>query len=268
MSNLPGTVALPTSAPPRANVLGVGVHAINMEQALALMAAAVDARRKGYICVTGVHGIMEAQREPGLKRILNESFLTTPDGMPTVWVGRMQRFSQMDRVFGPELMLEFCRLSVAHGYRHFLYGGSPGVAEELRRALLSSFPELQIVGTYAPPFRALNAVEATDLQATFRELKPDVTWIGLSTPKQEKFMAEYLDRLDTTLLVGVGAAFDYHTGRIQDAPRWVKRAGLQWLHRMGQEPRRLWKRYLINNPKFIVSILSQFAGLVHYDQPS
>jgi N-acetylglucosaminyldiphosphoundecaprenol N-acetyl-beta-D-mannosaminyltransferase len=268
MSNLPGTAALPAGAPPRANVLGIGVHAVNMEQVLALMASAVDARRKGYICVTGVHGIMEAQREPGLKRILNEAFLTTPDGMPTVWVGRMQRFSQIDRVFGPELMLEFCRLSITRGYRHFLYGGGPGVAEELRRALLSHLPELQIVGTYTPPFRALSTREAGDLQATFRELKPDVTWIGLSTPKQEKFMAEYLDRLDTTLLVGVGAAFDYHTGRIQDAPRWVKRAGLQWLHRMGQEPRRLWKRYLLNNPKFIVSILSQFAGLVHYDQPS
>lgn len=249
----------------RVNVLGVGVHAIDMHRALRVFQRAVEECRKGYVCVTGVHGIMEAQKDPAFRAILNRSLLTTPDGVPMVWVGRWQGYSQMKRVFGPELMLEVCAMSVAKGYTHFLCGGADGVAEQLKASLQRRFSGLRIVGTYTPPFRPLNEVEKENLCAQVSAVKPDIFWVGLSTPKQERFMAEHLSVLDTRVMVGVGAAFDVHTGRIQDAPDWVKRAGLQWLHRLAQEPRRLWKRYLINNPKFILKITSQILGLSEYE---
>jgi N-acetylglucosaminyldiphosphoundecaprenol N-acetyl-beta-D-mannosaminyltransferase len=250
---------------PRVNVLGVGVHAINMRQALAVFQSALEGRRKGYVCVTGVHGIMEAQKNPEFRAILNRSLLTTPDGVPTVWVGRWRGYSQMRRVFGPDLMLEVCAMSVGKGYTHFLYGGADGVAEQLKASLQRRFPGLRIVGSYTPPFRPLNDTETEDLCTRVSKVKPDIFWVGLSTPKQERFMAEYLPQLDTRVMVGVGAAFDVHTGRIQDAPAWMKSAGLQWLHRLGQEPRRLWKRYLYNNPRFVLKITSQILGLSKYE---
>jgi N-acetylglucosaminyldiphosphoundecaprenol N-acetyl-beta-D-mannosaminyltransferase len=250
---------------PRVNILGVGVHAMDMSQALEQVCEAIDQGRKGYVCVTGVHGIMEAQTDPQFRSILNHSFLTTPDGMPTVWVGRLRGFSGMRRVFGPDLMLETCKMSVEKGYSHFLYGGAPGVAESLEESLVKKFPGLRVVGTYTPPFRPLNDEEEGSLRKMVAFLRPDIIWVGLSTPKQERFMAKYLPLLDTKLMFGVGAAFDVHTGRIQDAPDWIKEAGLQWLHRLFQEPRRLWKRYLINNPRFVCKMAAQLAGLTKYD---
>jgi len=200
------------AAPTRANVLGVGVSAINMEDALCRCEQAIHDRRKGYICVTGVHGIMESQRDAALRDILNRSFLCTPDGMPTVWVGRLQGHSTMRRVYGPDFMLEMCRRSVCHGDRHFLYGGSPGVVEKLRCNLEKQLPGIQIVGTFTPPFRQLTADEERQVIALVDEGKPDVVWVGLSTPKQERFMAHMIARLDTCLMIGVGAAFDIHAG--------------------------------------------------------
>jgi len=251
----------------RANVLGVGVSAIDMARALALAELALQNRQKGYVCVTGVHGVMEAQKDSEFKRILNLSLINTPDGMPTVWVGRVQGFSGMGRVFGPDFMQQMCALSAKRSYTHFLYGGAPGVADELKRNLLDRFPGLQIVGTFTPPFRPLNQVEQEALLDQVHRVRPDIIWVGLSTPKQERFMAEFLPRLDTTLMVGVGAAFDIHTGRIKDAPEWMKHTGLQWLHRLLQEPRRLWKRYLINNPRFLWNIMVQLLGARRFELP-
>jgi N-acetylglucosaminyldiphosphoundecaprenol N-acetyl-beta-D-mannosaminyltransferase len=253
------------SSLPRVNILGVGVNAINMPQAVDLVSSAVSQGRKGYVCVTGVHGIMEAQKDPVFRTILNRSMLTTPDGMPTVWVGRLNAYSQMRRVYGPDFMMEVCSVSVERGYTHFLYGGVEGVADRLKSELTTKFPGLNVVGTYTPPFRPLNASENAELQATISKLRPDFFWVGLSTPKQERFMAEYLSKLDAKVMVGVGAAFDIHTGRAQDSPDWVKSAGLQWLHRLLQEPSRLWKRYLINNPIFMYKMTSQLLGLTKYE---
>lgn len=248
----------------RANVLGVGVSAINMDEAVDLISAALVAGRKGYVCVTGVHGVMEAQKDAGFRRILNNSFLTTPDGMPTVWVGRWYGKSQMARVYGPDLMLEVCAASVSRRYKHFLYGGGPGTAESLKASLEAKVPGVNVVGTYTPPFRPLDREEQQKVVQTIAKLKPDIIWVGLSTPKQERFMADFLPRLDTTLMIGVGAAFDIHTGNLQDAPQWVKSLGLQWMHRLIQEPRRLWKRYLINNPLFLYKIAFQLLGFKNY----
>ena len=251
----------------RANVLGVGVHALTMSEALQFIASALLGEIKGYVCVTGVHGIMEAQRDPLFKDILNHSFLTTPDGMPTVWVGHWQGFLRMQRVYGPDLMLEVCRLSLQHGYTHFLYGGRPGVAARLQVLLQQRFPGVRILGTYTPPFRFLDATEEHDLLQTVSALKPDCFWVGLSTPKQERFMADFVGRLETRLMFGVGAAFDINAGLIQDSPDWLKKAGLQWAHRLAQEPGRLVSRYLVNNPSFVLRIVPQLLGLRKYLSP-
>jgi N-acetylglucosaminyldiphosphoundecaprenol N-acetyl-beta-D-mannosaminyltransferase len=251
-----------------ADVLGVKVSAVNMARAVELADQWVIGGRAGYICVTGVHGVMEAQKDPGLLEILNHAVINTPDGMPMKWVGRVQGVSNMDRVTGPDFMLRMCELSLDKGYRHFLYGGQPGVAQKLKAALEMRLPGLQVVGTYTPPFRMLNAQEEETLFAQLHNSKPHILWVGLSTPKQERFMAQYVDRLQVPLLVGVGAAFDYHTGRIRDCSDWIKRAGMQWLHRLLQDPKRLWRRYLSNNPAFIWHIHLQMLKLRRYPKVS
>lgn len=237
----------------RVNVLGVGISAVGMECAVQHTDSLLQAGGRGYICLTGVHGVMEAQSDAGFRAVLNRSSLTAPDGMPLVWMGRLQGFTRMRRVFGPDYMMEICRLSLKRGYRHFLYGGQEGVAELLADELIRKVPGLQIAGIYTPPFRPLLPYEEAELIAMVAEAKPDIFWVGLGTPKQERFMAEYMDKLDVRIMIGIGAAFDLHTGRLKDAPSWMKSAGLQWLHRLIQEPRRLWRRYLINNPLFLWS---------------
>jgi N-acetylglucosaminyldiphosphoundecaprenol N-acetyl-beta-D-mannosaminyltransferase len=251
----------------RANVLGVGVHAIDLTGAASIIESAVHEGTKGYVCVTGVHGVMEAQRDPQFRDILNHALLVTPDGMPTVWVGRMQGNSTMKRVFGPDLMLEVCRRSTGTGIRHFLYGGNPGIAPELAEGLRRRFPGITVVGTFTPPFRPLEPSEQVALERQLETTLPDIVWVGLSTPKQEKFMAANFRRLPCKLMIGVGAAFDIHTGHVKDAPKWIKDAGLQWAHRLCQEPARLWKRYLVNNSAFLVAIGLQLAGVRRHPLP-
>jgi len=248
----------------RVNVLGVGLSVLNLPSALAAVAEAVVQRRKGYICVTGVHGVIEAQDDPEFRRILNGALLCTPDGMPMVWMGRLRGHKEMRRVYGPDFMLDVCAWSQTSGCRHFFYGGADGVAELLRDKLTARFPGLQVVGCYTPPFRALNPEEVAGLQKQVRDSRPDILWVGLSTPKQEKFMAEFLPKLDVTLMVGVGAAFDFHSGRVKQAPRWIQRSGLEWFYRMCSEPRRLARRYLRNNPRFAGKVAGQLLGWRQY----
>lgn len=248
----------------RVNVLGVGISVLNLKTALAAMAEAVRQRRKGYVCVTGVHGVMEAQDDPGFKKILNGAFLCTPDGMPMVWAGRLNGHREMGRVYGPDLMLDVCEWSQTSACKHFFYGGAPGVADLLSQKLKERFPKMEVAGTFTPPFRPLTAEETAQLQARIASAGPDILWVGLSTPKQEKFMAEYLPKLEVTLMVGVGAAFDFLSGRVRQAPRWMQRGGLEWLFRLCSEPRRLARRYLRNNPLFLWKGLGQFTGLKKY----
>jgi N-acetylglucosaminyldiphosphoundecaprenol N-acetyl-beta-D-mannosaminyltransferase len=248
----------------RINILGVAVSGLNLGTAVAAIAEAAAARRKGYICVTGVHGVMEAQGDPAFREILNRAFLNTPDGMPLVWLGRLLVEKTMSRVYGPDLMLDVFDWSRKSGCRHFFYGGQPGVPEELKQRLEERFPGVDICGCYSPPFRPLNEQEEKDLQEKIAALRPDIIWVGLSTPKQEKFMSAYLPKLDTALMIGVGAAFDFHAGRARQAPRWIQRSGFEWLYRMIQEPRRLWKRYMRNNPLFLLKITGQLTGFKKY----
>jgi N-acetylglucosaminyldiphosphoundecaprenol N-acetyl-beta-D-mannosaminyltransferase len=171
----------------------------------------------------------------------------------------------MRRAYGPDYMLEMCKISTRAGFRHFLCGGKDGVAAQLKRQLEQMFPAIDIVGTYTPPFRPLTLLDEDRMIAAVNRTSPDIVWIGLSTPKQERFIAQYASRLNASLLVGVGAAFDIHAGLIADAPSWVKRCGLQWLDRLVKEPQRLWRRYLTNNPRFLWNIGLQLSGIRRFD---
>jgi len=245
---------------PRYNVLGVGVSALTLESATALVLTARNSPPLGYICVTPVHAVSEACADPSFRKILNASFLTTPDGMPMVWLAP----PGVTRVYGPDLMLAVCDAGRAIGLRHYFFGGAPGVAEELRRRLTERFPGLEVAGTYTPPYRALSPAETTALEADVARSRPDVIWVGLGTPKQERFMAGHWRTLRAGLLIGVGAAFDFHSGRVKQAPRWMQRSGLEWLFRLCTEPGRLGPRYLKTNPLFVLRVLAQKTGLRKY----
>jgi N-acetylglucosaminyldiphosphoundecaprenol N-acetyl-beta-D-mannosaminyltransferase len=245
---------------PRANILGVGVSAINMEIALRTMEDWISRREPHYVCGTPVHAVMESQRDKELRRIHNAAGLVTPDGMPLVWLSRVMGFPHVERVYGPDLTLAMCERSIKPGYQHFFYGGGPGVAEELVFRLRSRFPGLKVCGTYSPPFRPLTPEEDRAVVAQINATKPDIVWVGISTPKQQYWMAEHVGQLSAFVLIGVGAAFDFHAGLKRQAPRWMQKSGLEWLFRLLSEPRRLWRRYLIDNPWFLWLMLLQTLG--------
>jgi N-acetylglucosaminyldiphosphoundecaprenol N-acetyl-beta-D-mannosaminyltransferase len=253
------------SPPPRVNVLGVRVSVLDMERAVAHILAMVKAREPRYVCVVGVHGVSEAQDDPRFKQLLNQAALCTPDGMPMVWLGKLAGHAAMGRVYGPDLMLALGGVSAQHGLRHFFYGGHQGVADRLARRMQERFPGLIVAGTYTPPFRPLNAGEEAALERLVEAARPDVFWVGLGAPKQEHFMRAYHAQLGVPVMIGVGAAFDIHAGLLDQAPRWIQRSGLEWSYRLYKEPRRLWKRYLRNNPLFVGRIFLQITGLKRYD---
>jgi N-acetylglucosaminyldiphosphoundecaprenol N-acetyl-beta-D-mannosaminyltransferase len=247
---------------PRVDVLGVRVSAINMSDALTALEQWIEDRTPTYVCVTGVHGVMESQADPTLTNIHNASGLTTPDGMPMVWCGRMAGARWMTRVYGPDLMLAVCEQAAVRGWRMFLYGAAPGVPEQLAERLRSRYPGLKVVGTLSPPFRELDPKEKAQIAERINNAAPDVVWVGLSTPKQERWMSEFRAHLEAPILVGVGAAFDIHAGNLPQAPGWMQKAGLEWAFRLSQEPRRLWRRYLSNNPRFVWSIVRRPPKLI------
>jgi N-acetylglucosaminyldiphosphoundecaprenol N-acetyl-beta-D-mannosaminyltransferase len=246
--------AAPTSIS-RVDVLGVGISAIDMARAVAEISRWVEEGERHYVCVTGVHGVMEARRDPELLRILNASGLTTPDGMPMVWAGHRAGVPDMRRVYGPDLMLAVLALATERGWSSYFYGGGPGTPELLAERLTARFPGLRVAGTCSPPFRPLTPDEDRLAVERINRSGADLVWVGLSTPKQERWMAAHADRLDAKALLGVGAAFDIHAGLLPQAPSWMQRSGLEWLYRLGREPRRLWRRYLRNNPRFVIEIL-------------
>lgn len=266
---------------PRVNVLGVGISRLTLDSAVDAIVAAVQNGQQGYVTVTGVHGVSECQSDDQLRQIHNQSMLSTPDGVPLTWMGRLQGVGadQMSRVYGPDLMLRVLERGQTEGLRHYFFGGRDGVAEQLRDKLLERFPDAQIVGTYTPPFRPLNDDEEQQLLTELNELKPNCFWVGLSTPKQERIMADLLTRFGSEatdaamrlpsplVMFGVGAAFDFHAGLLPQAPSWMQRSGLEWLFRLMKEPRRLWKRYCKNNPLFLLRAALQLTGLRKYKLP-
>ncbi|THV28418.1 WecB/TagA/CpsF family glycosyltransferase [Glycomyces paridis] len=238
----------------RVDVLGVGVSTVNQAMALDEVTRWVDDAERHYVCVTGVHGVMESQRDPELLAIHNASGLTTPDGMPMVWAGRKAGAEWMDRVYGPDLMLNVLGRAAERGWSSFLYGGKDGVPELLAEKLIARIPGLKIAGTYSPPFRPLTEDEDDAIVKRINDSGAQLVWVGLSTPKQERWMAAHRDRLTAPALFGVGAAFDFHAGLVPQAPPWMQRNGLEWFYRLTKEPKRLWRRYLVNNPAYLRQI--------------
>lgn len=230
-------------AVPRANILGVLISPTNMRQAMGTIGSWIANRDPHYVTVTPAHAVMDAYGDPELRRIFNASGMTTPDGMAIVWLLRLRGYSNVARVYGPDLMLETCRAGLAPGYRHFLYGGDKRVADALAGNLRARFPGLQIAGTHTPPFRDLTTEEDNTTVEAINAARPDIVWVGLSTPKQERWMAAHLGRIEAPVMIGVGAAFDFLSGTKPQAPRWMQRSGLEWLFRLATEPRRLWPRY-------------------------
>lgn len=247
------------------HVLGVRVDVVQVSDVVGTMQRWIVARNScRYIAVTGMHGVTEAQNDPEFKDMLNAADLVVPDGMPLVWLGRHHGHA-MRRVCGADLMVSFCAHTAKYGYRHFFYGGNRGVADELAQTLAKRFRGLHVAGTYCPPFRPLTEEEDRDVVARIERSHADIVWVGLSTPKQERWMFAHRARLDVPLLIGVGAAFDFHTGRVARAPAWMGEHGLEWLFRLSREPRRLWRRYLLGGSQFLFCVSLELLGLRRFE---
>lgn len=247
-------------------VLGTRVDAVQIPGAIERMERWIaDREGSQYVAVTGMHGVTESRRDPHFRAALGAAGMVVPDGMPLVWLGRLNGHPLRRRVYGPELMLEFCRATAGRGVRHFFYGGAPGVADDLAARMASRFPGLVVAGTYCPPFRPLTAEEDADVVARINGSGADVVWVGLSTPKQERWMYEHRDTLRVPVMVGVGAAFDMHSGRLKQAPEWMRENGLEWFYRLVQEPRRLWRRYILLGSVFVGSVSLELLGLRRFD---
>jgi N-acetylglucosaminyldiphosphoundecaprenol N-acetyl-beta-D-mannosaminyltransferase len=234
----------------RVDILGVGVSSINLDDAVATIERWIGERSRNYVCITGVHGVMESRRDQRLRRIHNEAGMVTPDGMPLVWFSRLFGKSRTERVYGPDLMRKMTAVSSLRGYRQFYYGGAEGVADKLKQILVNAHPTLEVTGTLCPPFRGLTPEEDQAVVDAINAARPHIVWVGLSTPKQEFWMAEHLGRIEAPVIVGVGAAFDFLAGMKHQAPLWMQRNGLEWLFRLCSEPRRLWRRYAYIVPGF------------------
>ena len=247
-------IADPQIEIPSYRVLNVRVDAVQIPDALRILESWITERGPArYVAVTGMHGVSVSREDEEFGRILSHASLVVADGMPLVWLGRLQGFKHMRRrVYGPELMETFCR-ETGSRYRHFFYGGAPGVADALAQAERERYG-IQIAGTYCPPFRPLTEKEEAEVQRSITETRPDVLWVGLSTPKQERWMFEHRNTLRVPVMLGVGAAFDLNTGRLKQAPAWMRENGLEWLFRLCAEPRRLWQRYVVNGSKFLWAV--------------
>lgn len=241
---------------PAVDVLGIHVGVLTPERLLDEVSSIVEAEDHAYVTFTGVHGVMESQRDPDLVAIHNDAAIVCPDGMPLVWAGRRAHVDGGSRCYGPDCMLALCDLAAGRSWPIFLYGGKPGVAEKLAGNLVERYPQLEVAGTHSPPFGDLTDDERRAETQLIDDSGARLVFVGLSTPKQERWMSANVGQLKANVLFGVGAAFDFHTGLVRQAPRWMQRSGLEWAHRMLAEPRRLAKRYFVNNPAYIRRILA------------
>ncbi len=248
----------------RVNILGVGVTASNIASALARFDRWIGEKRREYVCVADVHVIMQARWNPAYRAVLNGSGMTTTDGMPLVWLCRMQRGREVERVYGPDLLLAACEHGLARGHRHFFLGGAPGLAETLADRLAERFPGLQVAGVYSPPFRPTSPAEDRAMVLQINAARPDFVWVGLGAPKQEWWMHTFRQALDAPVLAGVGAAFDFHAGTKTQAPAMMRALGGEWLFRLLSEPGRLWPRYRKVVPGFLYHLFLQQSGLARY----
>jgi N-acetylglucosaminyldiphosphoundecaprenol N-acetyl-beta-D-mannosaminyltransferase len=253
-----GRVAAPTV--PSAVVLGVPLALTDYEKTLDWIDAVSESGARGYICVAAVHTVMACAEDPELRAAVLGADFTVPDGQPLVWALRALGHDLRSRVYGPDLMAHACARAARTGRRFYLYGGRDEAAlERLKDTLRARHPGLRIVGSHCPPFRPLTAAEEGRVIADIEEAAPDVVWVGIGVPKQEKWMARMRGSLSAPVLVGVGAAFDFHAGIVPQAPRWLQDRGLEWAYRLAREPRRLWRRYLRYNPLFVLGFARQYG---------
>lgn len=241
--------------PQQFRVLGVRVDALTMESALRFAERAVSERRRGYLVFCTVSSVLTAIDEPAVRAAIEEAGLVTPDGMPLVWLGKRATDTQVERVYGPDFLRAVFERDTP--LRHYFYGGAPGVAEEVGRVLTADRPHHTVAGAVSPPMGLSGETVDRDAVEAINAARPDVVWVGLGHPKQELWMRTMAPHLEAPVLAGVGAAFDFVAGRTKEAPAWMKKAGLQWLHRLLSEPRRLWRRYLVGNSRFVWLLLRE-----------
>jgi N-acetylglucosaminyldiphosphoundecaprenol N-acetyl-beta-D-mannosaminyltransferase len=245
-------------AVPQVRILGAPISAINMAGALLWITDQIRHRASGAVCLADVHSVMRARTDPLHARALASADLVTPDGKPLVWIGRLRGLRQISQVCGDDLLSAVCAESAKRGWRNYFYGGAEGVCDRLAEGLQRRHPGLVVAGADAPPFRPLTPSENEAALQIIRDTRPDIVWVGLGCPKQERWIAEHTERLPGMTLIGVGAAFNFHAGDVKRAPRWMRNSGLEWLHRLASEPRRLWRRYLQLAPAFMVLALLEF----------
>ena len=249
---------------PNYNVLGVPVHCVQMSDVIAEMESWINGREQThYIAITGMHGVSESRKDSSFREILRSASLVVPDGMPLVWLARWHGHSIGRRVCGSDLMEAFCK-QTGPRYRHFFYGGATGVAEDLAKDLRERH-NIAVAGTYTPPFRPLTDEEESEVVAQVQSAAPDLLWVGLSTPKQERWMYDHRAKFLVPVMLGVGAAFDFNSGKLERAPTWMGNTGLEWLFRLLVEPKRLWKRYLVTIPSAIWSVSLEMFHLKKFD---
>jgi N-acetylglucosaminyldiphosphoundecaprenol N-acetyl-beta-D-mannosaminyltransferase len=241
-------------------ILGIPIAMTNYEEAMDVMDGMIARGEQGYVCAMAVHGLMVSQTDPEMHAAVTGASLVVPDGMPLVWAANLLGEDLPNRVYGPELMLRYSDRCAEQGHRIWLYGGrDQGSLVQLALRMRRRHPGIRIVGGYSPPFRALRPEEERAVISQIEQARPDVLWVGIGVPKQEKWMARMRQWLDVPLMCGVGAAFDFHAGRISQAPTWMQERGLEWTYRIAQEPRRLLPRYLYYNPLFMLAFARQFA---------
>jgi len=237
------------------DVLGVKIAILNLKKACLLIEDVIQKNQKVYICVAPVATVVDCQGNKEYKEVINQAYFITPDGMPLVWIGKSKGFNDIERTYGPDLMLAVCDFGLQKGYRHYFFGGSPETNDRLEISLKGRFPEMNIVGRYSPPFRELTEAEDEQIIDSINRVRPDILWVGLGSPKQDFWMSKYRRRLNVSVLVGVGAAFDFISGVKRQAPRWMRQTGMEWFFRLCCEPRRLARRYFIGNSKFIYFLM-------------
>jgi N-acetylglucosaminyldiphosphoundecaprenol N-acetyl-beta-D-mannosaminyltransferase len=260
-SSVPIDEAPPVAAPPSADLLGTPVSLVDYQAVMDWMDAMIAAGERGYVCVAPVHTVMASREDPELRAAVARASLTVPDGKPMVWALNALGHDLRDRVYGPDLMAFYCERAARTGTRIYLYGGrNEDALERLATNLVRRFPGLDIAGRHLPPFRPLTASEQDAVAEEINRSGAHVVWVGIGVPKQEKWMAAMRSRLTAPVLVGVGAAFDFHAGLVRQAPAWMQRAGLEWAFRVVMEPRRLWRRYARYNPRFVTGFIRQYAA--------
>ena len=231
-------------------VIGSPIDTVTWSQTLERLSGWAAAGQSRYVCICNVHSVVTARQDEVFSDVIRKADMATPDGAPVAWLMRRLGSLGQERINGPDLMWRYCAEAARRNESIYLYGGQQRTLDILQRTLLAHFPGLMIAGAYSPPFRALTPEEDTAVVEAINDSGAGTVWVSLGCPKQEKWMAEHRGRINA-VMIGVGAAFDYHAGTIQRAPRWMQRNGLEWLHRLCSEPRRLWKRYLVTNSLFI-----------------